>query len=307
MILPSVVRSGWTPSRPWAPSRPDPERDDLVEHEQRADPRGDPAQAREERRVRGTHAARPLYRFDEDRGDVPLDGAEDAFDAVRVVPRQLDHQARDLVRDAGGPGLHGVVRAVVRMVEPRHDRAPGERACRTDGEHRRLGARVREPEPFQRRQTADDLLGQLHLDLGRGRERRCAVDLALDRVHDDRMRVPQDQRRVVAQEVAVLVAIDVPGVDALAADHVRRVGRAVHGRPGRPAGDRPCGALEQGCGPGRPGEVVVDDAHRRSVALSSSAATANFSHLPNNPCVTGGPRPRLAGGSPARDGSGRPR
>ena len=105
------------------PVRPDPERDDLVEHEQGADPVGDLAQPGQERRIGGADAARTLHGLDEDGGDVVLDGAEDALHAVRVAPRQLDDEARDLVRDAGGPGLHRVVRAVVRVVERRHEGA----------------------------------------------------------------------------------------------------------------------------------------------------------------------------------------
>ena len=107
--------------------------------------------------------------------------------------------------------------AVVGVLELGEQRPAGERPRGADGEHRRLGAGVGEPDLLDRRQAIADLLRQLDLGLGGCRERGAAPDLGLDRRDDLRVGVAQDQRGVVAEEVAVLVAIDVPGPDAL--DH----------------------------------------------------------------------------------------
>ena len=80
------------------------------------------------------------------------------------------------------------------------------------------------PELVNRRRSIDgtpaaDLLGQLDLGLGRCREGGPAADLGLDRGDDGGVGVAQDQRGVIAQEVAVAVAIDV--LDATARNPTR--------------------------------------------------------------------------------------
>ena len=107
------------------------------------------------------------------------------------------------------PGHHPVVRAVVRALELGDERPAGERPGRPDGEHRRLRARAGEAQALDRRDASPDLLGELDLDLGRGGERGAATDLLLHRGDDRRVGVPEDQRGVVAEEVAVGVAVHV--------------------------------------------------------------------------------------------------
>jgi len=225
--------------------RPNPERDDLVEDQDRADLGGHLAQRAEERRVGGPDAAGALDRFDDDRRELSLATGEGLLDPVGIAPRQVDDEVARRLWHAGRVGEDRVVGPVIRAVEPGDEVAAGERPGRPDREHRRLGAGVREPQPLDRRQAAPDLLGQLDLDLGRRGERRGPADLVGDRFDHRRMRVAEDQRGVVAKEVAVLVAVDVPRPEALAADHVRRVRRIEDGRPGRAARDRLRRPLEQ--------------------------------------------------------------
>src|SRR5207342_2354054 len=107
-----------------------------------------------------------------------------------------------------------------------------------------------------------DLLGKLDLGLGRGREGRAAAHLRLDSRDDGRVRVTEDQRGVVAQEVAVLVAVHVADAQALTRGDVWRIGRGVDGRPGRATGQRRGRPVEQFARARGPGEVVIEDVHR---------------------------------------------
>ena len=177
---------------------------------------GESRAAGQERGVGGADAARALDRLDDDRGDVALVAGERS--ARRRPRRPTAARARGRDTPSGTPGVQATAVSCVPWYARSNlasERRPGEGARRADREHRRLGARVREPDAFDRRQPADDLLGQLDLGLGRRRERRAAADLRLDRGDDLRVGVAEDERRVVAEEVAVLVAVDVPGPDAL--------------------------------------------------------------------------------------------
>ena len=269
------------------PVRSDPEGDDLVEDQDRPDPIGVVAEEAQERRVGRADAAGALNRLDDDRGDVALAAIQRGLHAVGVVPRQLDDEAGDPIWHAGRSGERRVVGPVVGPRELGEERPAGERAGRSDGEHRRLGAGVREPDPLDRRQPAPDLLGQLDLDLRRRGERGAAPDLGLDRRDDIGVGVAEDQRRVIAEEVAVLVAVDVPCPQALAASHVRRVGRVEDRRPGRSARNRGGRPLEQGARARRPGEVGVDQRHVGSVAQPITRRKRS-----NPPVSSSGPRRR---------------
>ena len=264
---------GTHPEPALRPARPDPERDDLVEHEQRPDPLGVGAQEGEERRVRRADAAGALHRLDEDRRELRFPAAQRGFDAVRVAPRQLDPSAGHRRRHARRPGHDHVVGAVVGALERGDQRPAGERPRAADGEHRRLGPGAREAELLDRRQPSADLLGQLDLEPGRGGEGRAAADLRLDRGGDGRMGVAQDERRVVAQEVAILVAIHVADPEAGPGLDVRRIRRAVDGRSRRAAGERAGRPFEERAGPRRPGEVVVDEGHDQTSSVSSRQST----------------------------------
>ena len=93
MILPSVVRSGRTPIAFLRATGGDPERDDLVEDQQRPVAVGQRAQERQEVRLGRADAAGTLDGFDDDRGELVLPAPQGGFDAVRIAPRQLDDEA----------------------------------------------------------------------------------------------------------------------------------------------------------------------------------------------------------------------
>ena len=101
MILPSVVRSGVTPEPALGPVRPDPERDDLVEDQQGADP---VAISRSEPGTPGSAARTPPAPWT---GSMMIAATSRSRPAsarstpVRVAPRQLHDEVADRVRDAG--------------------------------------------------------------------------------------------------------------------------------------------------------------------------------------------------------------
>ena len=109
----------------------------------------------------------------------------------------------------------------------------------------RLGAGAREAQTLDRGNPGPDLLGEQDLGLGRRGERRATADLGLDGVDDGRVRVTEDQRGVVAEEIAIAVAVDVAEPQTAARLDVRRVRSRVDRRPRRAARQRARRALEQ--------------------------------------------------------------
>ena len=172
-------------------------------------PVGERAEEGEELRAGGADPTRALDRLDDDRGEIRLASAEGRLDPVGIAPRQLHDEPRHRLGDAGRAGHHEIVGPVVRTLELRDERPPGERPGRPDREHRRLGPGAREAHPLDRGHAPDQLLGELDLGLGRGRERRSAADLGLDGRDDRRVGMAEDERGVVAEEVAVFVAVHV--------------------------------------------------------------------------------------------------
>src|SRR4029077_13818482 len=125
-----------------------------------------------------------------------------------------------------------------------------------------LRAGAREAQAFDRWDASPDLLGELDLDLGRGGERGAATDLLLDRRHDRRVGVAEDQRGVVAEEVAVGVAVHVGDAQPRPGRDVGWVRRRVDRRPGGSAGQRSGRALEQLARARRSGQIVVEQGQR---------------------------------------------
>ncbi len=110
--------------------------------------------------------------------------------------------------------------------------ATGEAAGQPDRRHRRLGARRHEPDPLDGR-AGDDLLGELDLGLGRSTVRRAAGDRRVDGGQHLGVGVTEQHRPPRADQVDVLVAVDVgqPGArgradePGRAADRVERADR----------------------------------------------------------------------------------
>ena len=120
------------------PAMADPERDDLVKDEQRTKTIRIRSQEGEELRGCGPDAAGALDRLDDDRRKLGFPAVKYALDTVGIAPGQLDDQAGQRLRNAGGAGHHAVVGAVVRVIEPGDERSSRERTSGPDREHRRL-------------------------------------------------------------------------------------------------------------------------------------------------------------------------
>ena len=155
---------------------------------------------------------------------------------------------RERGQPGAGRGEQRVDVAVVAAGELHHHVAAGEAAGQPDRRHGRLGAGGHEPDPLHRR-AGHHLLGELDLGLRRGAVRRAAGHRGGHGGLHLGVGVAQQHRPPRADQVDVLVAVDVGQPGALrgpdepgrAADGVERADRRVH-----PAGRDPPGPLEQG-------------------------------------------------------------
>jgi hypothetical protein len=245
MILPSVVKVRSDAADRLRAARGDPEGDDLVEDQESPGAIADRPEAGEHLGRRGAYATRALDRLDHDRREIPFPTGERPRTALEILPGQADDEIADGVGDARGARHRGVVGPVVGPFEPRDQRPAGERPGRPHREHRGLGARIREANPLDRFDPTGELLGEGDLQLARRTERGSPTDLLLDGRDNPRVGMAQDQRRVVAKEVAVRVPVDVLDANTRAAGEIRRIWRREHGRPGRATGHDPDRTLEQ--------------------------------------------------------------
>src|SRR6267143_4634956 len=113
------------------------------------------------------------------------------------------------------------------------------RSCAPREAHRvprGLCARVPAADALDRRHPALQELRQTDLVLRRARERETVLGRLLDRLHDVRVGVAEDQARVVAVEVETVGAVGVPDVCALPALDVERVRIEERGGPAVAAG-----------------------------------------------------------------------
>ena len=95
----------------------------------------------------------------------------------------------------------------------------------TQRELRRFRARGSEAHALGRGHEPLHQLGPLHLELVRGAPMRAERRLALYRLDEWGMGVPEEQRAVAAEIIDVFVAVDVPFARACRARGVDRVGR----------------------------------------------------------------------------------
>ena len=99
--------------------------------------------------------------------------------------------------------------AVIGAVEDKDMRAARERARGGQSVQVALGAGVAEADHVARREPRADQLGKLGLIGVRRAERGAALQRALDRSLDHRMRMPVEPGRVFAEEVQIGVAVEV--------------------------------------------------------------------------------------------------
>jgi hypothetical protein len=88
-------------------------------------------------------------------------------------------------------------------------RPAGERAGGPDGEHHRLGARIRESDPLDRADALTEQSGHPHLRRRGRREAGSCGHLGPHRGQDGGVAVAVDQRGVIAGQIEQLVAVDV--------------------------------------------------------------------------------------------------
>ena len=161
MIFPSVVRSGVTPSRPCAPWYPMRNEMTSSKTSRAPDVASQLAEEGEEAGGRGHDAACAQHRLDDDGRQVAEVRLERRQRPFAVVERRDDDRVGDRGRDApsarraedvAGNARRVVVRAVVAACEDADLLPAGERARRTQREHRRLRAGVREANELDARQ-----------------------------------------------------------------------------------------------------------------------------------------------------------
>ena len=245
---------------PWR----DAKRDDLVEDQEDAELQRHISQPPEELRRGGDHASRSDDRFEDDGGQPRALAADDPLRRVGVVEREDDHllqrplrrpdrvRARSRVfrrprlRQRGMRAHLGVVvGAVIATFDARDLRSASEGASKSNREHRRLGPRAAESNRIEAGHAPAEELRELDLHRVRGGEARPPRRLITDRLEDLRMRVAEDHRRVVADHVDALDAVNVPDAAAFAALDVERIGVEVGRGASRAAWHRPGRAIVQ--------------------------------------------------------------
>lgn len=192
----------------------EPEAHHLVEHEHGAGRLGVLTQKREQLVPDGDHPAGADQRLDEDR---------------RQLARGLEPPARlggviDGERDRAGPRrlvpVEVVPRPVVGVLGDREAPPAGVGARQPCREHVRLGAGVGEAHALGGRDTRQQRRGEVLLLEHRRREHQAAVQLRGDRLRHGGRRMAVHERRVVAEQVDELVAVEVPHpLAAGAVDH----------------------------------------------------------------------------------------
>ena len=127
-----------TPAAACAPPNPEPQRDDLVDYEQRAGAPRRLGHARQEVRRRRDDSARAQDGFEEDGGDLAAMAREHGLERRRVAVFG-EHRAPAL---AGPFGLEVVVRSVIALARHQQLSAPGYAARKLRGQHPGLAARI---------------------------------------------------------------------------------------------------------------------------------------------------------------------
>ncbi len=238
--LPNVVRSGCTPDRSCTP--PELIRDVITSSKINSAPDAiaDVAEPGEESGLGGDAAGSPHHRFDDQRRDGLVDrGAH----AVEVVVRQPHVVERRLQRFATVAEVQQS--AVVRAIEHRDPVAPGAVAGELERHQVRLGARVGEAHLIDRREPLADELGEPDLVDVRGAEAPAALERGVDCRGDGAGIVPEQTRRVVAEEVDVLESVDVDEPRSLGVRDAERERAEVEHRARRAAREHPTRLLEQ--------------------------------------------------------------
>ena len=254
MTLPRHVRSGRTPSRPWAPPRAT--RKPVItsskissaptrSHSARR-PSRKPGRGGTRSHVRGDRLDDHARRLVVELGDCVV-RRHDRVRHLRVGDTSATRQSES--GDPTAPSHEQRVGVPVIVAGELHQLAPsGEAAGQSDRAHRRLGAAAHQAHLLDRTDSIDDRLGQLHFALRRRSVRRAVGGGRLHRVDHRGVGVTQRDRPVRLHQVDVAPTFDIPDVGTLglgdeigrAPDRTERAHRRVH-----TTGDDVTGAGEQ--------------------------------------------------------------
>ena len=152
--------------------------------------------------------------------------------APGVTPGESGNPER---RDAGARLHEQEIRVPVVAADELDDlRPPGEGARDPNRAHRRLRAGAHEADELEARHRVPDETREVELERARRAEARSLAQRLLERGHDARMRVTEDQRAPREHVVDVAVPVDVDEIGALAAiDEERRAAHRLERTDGR--------------------------------------------------------------------------
>ncbi len=195
-----------SPSRPLRAAEPQPQRDHLVDDEQRTGAPRRAGYARKKVRGRRDNSARAQDGFEEHGGDLIAMAREHGFERRRVAVFG-EQRATTLARPFG---LEVVVRSVIALARHQQPSARRYPARELRGQHPGLAARVAQAYAFDRGDALADKFRELDLRLVARRPRGARCARARDRLDDRRIGVAVDEAGVVAEQIDVAVAVDVP-------------------------------------------------------------------------------------------------
>ena len=187
----------------------------LVEDEQDVSRRRRLAERVQKLRLARDHAARPLHRLDDDRCELVRVLGDLSRRGLRVVV------SADEVREGGVERRIAVLEkedaAVVGALEHHYRRLPAGDAGEREREQVRLRPGVAEADELDRREALANRRREPSLvDVGRP-EHDPVRERSADRLHDRRVRMPVQPRRVLAEEVEVLVPVRIDDTRTVAA------------------------------------------------------------------------------------------
>ena len=265
--LPSVVRSGVTPSRPWAPPGPC-RKPVMISSKMRTAPASVHASRSVSRKPGSGRIAPALWKTGStmtaaiespSRARVSRTPSASLYSRTTTRSRTaagmpaeaatgVGSSAFVVGREVVAPG-HVVVPAVVVALELEDALATGEGACQPDGVVGRLRPGAAEDDALGRGDHADQSLGELDLVGVRGRERDAALGHGTGhRRVDAGIVVAEEDGPERGVEVDVLVAVDVGDPGALRAGHEQRIRARSPTLALHAAGRDQVGALEESPG-----------------------------------------------------------
>ena len=194
------------------------------------------AQSLEKRRVCRQAAGGTHHRLDQNGGQSVAVTLDQGARGLGIVVASKHHGKGRV--DRAGAVREVEHAAVVGAVEHHDQLAAGGGPGRAEGHQIGFGSGVAEADQLARRKATGDERCQLRLIAARRAENDAAVERLTDRPLDHRVGMTVETGAVLAQEVPITVAIEVPQEAILAPDNGQREGRIEDHRAGVAAGQR---------------------------------------------------------------------